>query len=347
MKKKGMTLFLSVFLCLVVSAAYAADDLMARAQGRFKPIPKTTPEIKGKSFTQEKIALGKMLYFEPRLSASALISCNTCHNVGMGGADFQETSTGHRWQKGPRNAPTVLNSVFNMAQFWDGRAEDLKQQAKGPVQASVEMNNTPEATIKVLKSMPEYVALFKKVFPAQPDPVTFDNMAEAIEAFEATLLTPQSPFDQFLMGNKDALTAQQKEGLKVFMDKGCVTCHGGINMGGEAYFPFGLVERPRAEIIAGDTGRYKITQSKSDEYVFKAPSLRNIELTPPYFHSGKVWSLQEAVRIMGVAQLGAAITDAEADTIVAFLKTTTGVQPKVEHPILPAPTGQTPKPKLD
>lgn len=347
MKKKGMILFLAAFLCLVVTAAYAADDLMGRAQGRFKPIPKTIPEMKGKSFTQDKITLGKMLYFEPRLSASALISCNTCHNVGMGGADFQETSTGHRWQKGPRNAPTVLNSVFNIAQFWDGRAEDLKQQAKGPVQASVEMNNTPEATIKVLKSMPEYVALFKKVFPGQPDPVTFDNMAEAIEAFEATLLTPDSPFDLYLKGNKDALTAAQKEGLKVFMDKGCVTCHGGINMGGEAYFPFGLVERPKAEIIAGDTGRYKVTQAKSDEYVFKAPTLRNIELTPPYFHSGKVWSLQEAVRIMGVAQLGATLKAEEVDKIVGFLRSTTGVQPKVEYPILPAPTEQTPQPKLD
>jgi cytochrome c peroxidase len=347
MKKKGMTLFVAAFLCLVVSAAYAADDLMEKAQVRFKPIPKTIPEMKGKSFTQEKITLGKMLYFEPRLSASALISCNTCHNVGMGGADFQDTSTGHRWQKGPRNAPTVLNSVFNIAQFWDGRAEDLKQQAKGPVQASVEMNNTPEATIKVLKSMPEYVALFKKVFPGQPDPVSFDNMAEAIEAFEATLLTPDSPFDLYLKGNKDALNAAQKEGLKVFMDKGCVTCHGGINMGGEAYFPFGLVERPRAEIIAGDTGRYKVTQAKSDEYVFKAPSLRNTELTPPYFHSGKIWSLQEAVRIMGAAQLGATLTAEEVDRIVGFLRSTTGVQPKIEYPILPAPTEQTPQPKLD
>jgi cytochrome c peroxidase len=347
MKKNALSLTLVVIVFLAAGAAFAADDLLEQAQKRFKPIPKTLPQLKGKSFTQEKILLGKMLYFEPRLSASALISCNTCHNVGMGGADFQETSVGHRWQKGPRNAPTVLNSVFNMAQFWDGRAEDLKQQAKGPVQASVEMNNTPEAAIKVLKSMPDYPALFKKAFPGQADPVTFDNMAEAIEAFEATLLTPQSPFDLYLEGKQDALTALQREGLKIYMEKGCVTCHGGINMGGEAYFPFGLVERPRSEIIAGDTGRYKITQSKSDEYVFKAPSLRNIELTPPYFHSGKIWSLKEAVQIMGSAQLGATLTDAEAERIVAFLKTTTGVQPKIDYPILPAPTEQTPKPKLD
>lgn len=268
----------------------------------------------------------------------------------MGGIDFQETYTGHRWQKGPRNAPTVLNSVLNVAQFWDGRAEDLKEQAKSPVQAAVEMNNTPEMMIKTLKGMPEYITLFKEVFPCHPDPVTFDNMAEAIEAFEATLLNPDPPFDLYLKGNKDALSSVQKEGLQLYMDKGCVTCHGGINMGGEAYFPFGLVERPKSEVLAGDTGRYKITKSKSDEYVFKSPSLRklrNIELTPPYFHSGKVWNLKEAVMLMGVAQLGAVLTTDEAEKIVEFLKTTTGVQPKVEYPILPAPTERTPKPKFD
>jgi len=345
-RRHELIIFILIAL-LMPALAVAGDDVMENAQKKFKPIPTATPAIQGKNFTPEKIVLGKMLYFEPRLSSSALISCNTCHNVGMGGADFQETSVGHHWQKGPRNAPTVLNSVFNIAQFWDGRAEDLKQQAKGPVQASVEMNNTPEMAMKAIKSMPEYAVLFRKAFPEQSDPVTFDNMAEAIEAFEATLLTPRSSFDQFLEGRQDALTTAQKEGLKIFMDKGCVNCHGGINMGGEAYFPFGLVERPGSEIIAGDTGRYKITKLKSDEYVFKAPSLRNIELTTPYFHSGKVWSLKEAVRIMGSAQLGDALTDAEVDNIIGFLKTATGIQPKIEYPILPAPTEQTPKPKLD
>ena len=342
--------FITVAMVVVIfsaSTVLAEDEVMKRAQGMFKPVPAAVPEMKGKAFTPAKMELGKMLYFEPRLSASALISCNTCHNVGMGGADFQETSVGHRWQRGPRNAPTVLNSVFNMAQFWDGRAEDLKEQAKGPVQASVEMNNTPEMTIKVLKSMPEYTSLFKKAFPGQSDPVTLDNMAEAIEAFEATLITPDSRFDKYLKGDGNALNTTEKEGLKLYMGKGCGTCHSGTNMGGASYFPFGLVERPRAEIMAGDTGRYKITQSKSDEFVFKAPSLRNIELTPPYFHSGKVWSLREAVQVMGSAQLGAAITEAEAEKIVAFLKSTTGIQPKVEYPILPAPTDQTPRPKLD
>jgi cytochrome c peroxidase len=347
MKRIGFIPLAMALLMLMASTVFAEDEIMQRAQGMFKPIPEKMPTVKGKSFTPVKVDLGKMLYFEPRLSASALISCNTCHNVGMGGADFQETSTGHHWQKGPRNAPTVLNSVFNIAQFWDGRAEDLKQQAKGPVQASVEMNNTPEMVMKVVKSMPEYVDLFQRAFPGNGDPVTFDNMAEAIEAFEATLLTPDSRFDRYLKGEGNALNAAEKEGLKLFMGKGCAACHSGINMGGTGYFPFGVVEKPKEEIMAGDMGRFKITGTKGDEHVFKSPSLRNIELTPPYFHSGKVWSLKEAVQVMGSAQLGAALTAEEVDKIAGFLKATTGIQPKVEYPILPAQTDQTPKPKLD
>ncbi len=344
---KHLSLFLVPIFLFAGSTAFAAGSLMKKAQSLFKPIPQKVREVRGKPITAVKVELGKMLYFDPRLSSSDLISCNTCHNVGMGGADYQETSTGHRWQKGPRNAPTVLNSVFNVAQFWDGRAKDLKEQAKGPMQAPVEMNNTPQEVVRTLKSMPGYVSLFKKAFPGQANPVTFDNVAGAIEAFETTLITPDSPFDLYLKGNSRALTASQKEGLKLFMDKGCARCHGGINMGGAAYYPFGLVKRPPSEIIAGDTGRYKITHMKSDEYVFKAPSLRNIALTPPYFHSGKVWDLKEAIRIMGSDQLGISLTPEEAGKIEDFLRATTGVQPRVEYPILPAPTTRTPKPRLD
>jgi cytochrome c peroxidase len=345
---RRVNVFLTVMFALVFlsSVSFAADDLLKRAQGMFKPIPATAPERKGKTLTAAKMELGKMLYFEPRLSSSELISCNTCHNIGMGGADFQETSVGHGWQRGPRNAPTVLNSVFNIAQFWDGRAPDLKEQAKGPVQASVEMNNTPEMVIKTLQSMPQYIEMFKKAFPDKKEPLTFDNMAEAIEAFESTLLTPDSPFDKYLKGDDKALKTVEKEGLKLFMDKGCNACHGGINMGGTGYFPFGVIERPKEEITAGDMGRFKVTQASSDEYVFKSPSLRNIALTPPYFHSGRVWGLSDAVAIMGSAQLGISLTKDEVEKIVLFLGTTTGVQPKVEYPILPAPTESTPKPKL-
>ena len=347
---KSVPFTMIVFFAFAIAAgAYADEDeaLISRAQRMFKAVPSAPPVIANNPATPEKVVLGKMLYFDPRLSASGLISCNTCHNIGMGGVDFQETSVGHKWQRGPRNAPTVLNSVFNMAQFWDGRAPDLEQQAKGPVQASVEMNNTPAKVIETIKSMPEYVALFKKSFPVDKDPVTFENMAKAIAVFEATLITPQSAFDQYLGGTEGALTASEKEGLKLFMDKGCAACHGGVNMGGNAYFPFGVVEKPTEGIMAGDKGRFKVTGMKSDEYLFKAPSLRNIALTPPYFHSGKVWSLKDAVAIMGNAQLGITLNPKDVGRIEAFLQSATGEQPAVVYPILPASTDNTPKPKLD
>ncbi len=340
-----------IFSVLVVLAiaggAHASDALLKRAQGIFKPVPSKPPVIADNSATPEKVYLGKVLYFDPRLSASGLISCNTCHNVGMGGIDFQETSTGHKWQKGPRNAPTVLNSVFNIAQFWDGRAPDLEQQAKGPVQASVEMNNTPARTVETIKSMPEYIALFRKAFPGEKDPVSFENMAKAIAVFEATLITPHSAFDQYLEGKESALNASEKEGLRLFIDKGCGACHEGVNMGGSGYFPFGVVAKPSPDIMKGDEGRFKVTGVKSDEYMFKAPSLRNIALTPPYFHSGMVWSLNEAVAIMGSAQLGITLNPGEINRIDAFLQSTTGDQPSIMYPVLPASTDDTPKPKLD
>lgn len=334
-------------IILAMGGVADAGTIVDEAKSNFQPIPHEAPAIKGNPATPEKLELGKMLFFEPRLSKSGLVSCNFCHNIGMGGDDFQETSTGHGWQKGPRNSPTVFNAVFNIAQFWDGRAKDLKEQAKGPVQASVEMSNTPEGAVKTLKSMPEYVERFKKAFPADNDPVTFDNMAVAIEIFEATLITPDSRFDKLLSGDDKALSKDEMQGLALFMEKGCVDCHGGINLGGEDYFTFGVVERPLDEIIAGDKGRFKVTASKEDEYVFKSPTLRNIELTPPYFHSGKVWSLKEAVQIMGTAQLGEELNAKEVDSITVFLKTTTGVQPKVVYPILPASTDATPRPALD
>lgn len=347
MGKKEFVVHCFVVIFFMAIAAQASDDLMKNAQDTFKPIPKSISMLKGKAISPEKIELGKMLFFEPRLSASGLISCNTCHNLGTGGVDLQETSTGHGWQRGPRNAPTVLNAVFNIAQFWDGRAADLKEQAQGPPLAPIEMATTRERFEQTLKSMPEYVALFEKAFATEKDPVSYVNASEAIEAFETTLLTPDSPFDKFIEGNEGALSAKEKEGLNLFMGKGCSGCHNGINMGGGSYQTFGVVSTPKAEIIAGDTGRFKITKDKSDKFAFKVPSLRNIALTPPYFHSGKIWSLKEAVSIMGVVQLGISLTGSEIDKIEAFLKTTTGVQPKVVFPILPASTESTPKPKLD
>ncbi|WP_143735048.1 cytochrome-c peroxidase [Methylocaldum sp. 14B] len=333
---------------MVVGNAWAAEELMQRAQALFKPIPTEPPPIRNTVVTPERIELGKMLYFDPRLSRSWMISCNSCHNLALGGVDLEQTSIGHGWQKGPRNAPTVLNSVFNIAQFWDGRAADLQTQAKGPLQASVEMNNTPERLEKTLNTIPGYVERFKQAFPNEPNPVSFDNLAKAIEAFEATLITPNSKFDRYLKGDDKALNDAEKQGLALFMDKGCSNCHNGINIGGNGYFPFGVVEKPGAEILPlKDKGRFTVTNTASDEYVFKVPSLRNIVLTPPYFHSGQVWDLRQAVAIMGTAQLGAKLTDPEIDSVTTFLRTLTGDQPKIELTHLPAHTKDTPLPIVE
>lgn len=330
---------------LVSSQAGAEDDLMKAARRTFRAIPSVVPAVKDNPVTHEKIELGKMLFFDPRISASGIISCNTCHNLGTGGVDAGPTSVGHGWQLGPRRAPTVYNAVFNVAQFWDGRAPDLKAQAKGPVQASAEMNATPEHVINTLSSMSDYVIMFKKAFPDEASPVTFDNFARAIEAFEAILITPAAPFDQYLEGNANALNDQQKAGLKLFVETGCSSCHNGINVGGQDYFPFGAVERPGASLLpSADKGRSAVTNVVSDEYVFRAAPLRNVALRPPYFHSGQVWSLKKAVGVMAEVQLGARLSDQEQDDIVAFLNSLTGQLPKIEYPMLPTRTDTTPLP---
>ena len=327
-----------------LAGAAAADDLRDRAAQTFKPLPSTVPAVADNPSSPAKIDLGKALFFDPRLSASGVFSCYSCHNLTTGGDDNMETSVGHGWQKGPRNAPTVLNAVLNEAQFWDGRADDLKAQAKGPVQAGVEMANTPDNVVATLKSMPAYNDWFAAAFPDEADPVSFDNMAKAIEVFEATLITP-APFDAWLNGDDAALSDQAKAGLTLFLDKGCSACHSGVNIGGHGYYPFGLVEKPGAEILpVGDKGRFAVTETADDEYVFRAAPLRNIALTAPYFHSGKVWDLKVAVQIMAESQLGEAITDTEADQLVAFLDSLTGTMPLVTLPVLPAETAATPRP---
>ncbi|MDF3932084.1 cytochrome-c peroxidase [Pseudomonas citronellolis] len=337
-------LALSSLLLSVSTAAAAqanADILRDNANSIFKPIPEqASDKLDGK-----QVELGRQLFFEPRLSASHVISCNTCHNIGTGGADNVPASSGHAWQKGARNSPTVFNAVFNVAQFWDGRAKDLEEQAKGPVQNPVEMHNTPKNVEATLRSMPEYVTAFEKAFPGDKQPVSFDNMARALQAFESTLITPDSRFDQYLKGNEDALDAKEKKGLQTFMSSGCISCHNGVNLGGQAYFPFGLVKKPDGKVLpSGDKGRFEVTKTQNDQYVFRAAPLRNIALTAPYFHSGQVWDLEEAVAIMGTAQLGKQLNTEEVGDIVAFLKTVTGKQPKVEYPLLPPSTASTPKP---
>lgn len=341
-----LTLTASVALATAFAApAFADDDLRSFANDLFDPIPMSAPDLPNNIITRPRVDLGAMLFFDPRMSRSGLFSCQSCHNVGLGGVDGLTTSIGHGWQQGPRNSPTMYNAVFNIAQFWDGRAANLAEQAMGPVQAGVEMNNTPERLIDTLNSMQGYLDAFAEAFPGEEDPVTFENFALAVEAFQATLTTPNSRFDQYLNG-ADTLTEQEIRGLTAFIDEGCAACHAGVNMGGQEYYPFGLVERPGASVLPeGDRGRFEVTATAADDYVFRASPLRNIELTAPYFHSGVVWSLEEAVAVMGVSQLGADLTEEQVSDIAAFLRTLTGEIPQVVHPILPPSTDATPRPE--
>lgn len=325
---------------------FAADALMTAAQAQFKPIPATAPALPGNPATPAKILLGKMLFFDPRLSASHAISCNSCHNIGLGGVDDQETSIGHHWQRGGRNSPTVFNAVFNTAQFWDGRAKDLEAQAGGPMVNPVEMASPTAHVAEQLSATPGYVTAFQSAFPGVSGPVTLENAQRAIAVFEATLITPNAPFDKYLKGNAAALNDTQKSGLKLFMDKGCAACHNGINIGGGRYAPFGVVEKPGAAFLPpDDKGRFMVTKTASDEYVFKVPTLRNIALTAPYFHTGKAWDLRQAVAVMGTSQLGANLSEDEIDRITSFLESLTGDIPTVVYPALPPGVASTPHPE--
>ena len=334
------------FLMLPLSAL--AGELRTEANAIFKPVDSVSVSsiVKNNDITPAKIDLGRQLFFEPRLSKSQVISCNSCHNLSTGGVDAGPVSIGHGWEKGPRRAPTVLNAVFNIAQFWDGRAPDLKAQAKGPVQAAGEMANTSANAEKMMQSIPAYVTSFRAAFPTDSNPVTFDNMAKAIEAFEATLTTPNAKFDKFLNGDETALNETEKKGLKLFIDKGCSNCHNGVNIGGNGYFPFGVAQKPGPEIISQtDKGRSKVTGKAEDDFVFRVAPLRNVALHPPYFHSGVAWTLEDAVTIMAKYQLGQTLTADETSAIVAFLGTLTGDQPKVQYPIMGASTKDTPRPQ--
>lgn len=291
-------------------------------------------------YDSAKIELGKKLFFEPRLSKSGWISCNSCHNLSTGGADNLPSSIGHKWQFGPINAPTVLNAKFNLAQFWDGRAKDLKEQAKGPVANPMEMASNHELAVNVLQSIPEYVQWFKEVY--KDEKITIDNVADAIAAFEETLTTPNSRFDWWLKDYDDKITDAEKDGYALFKDKGCVNCHNGFGVGGTSFQKFGVVKPYDKDTQT--LGRYNVTKDEKDKYVFKVPLLRNIELTAPYFHGASTWSLREAVHIMAEYQLGLKLTDDETCKIVAFLKTLTGDQPSIILPTLPPSNENTPKP---
>jgi cytochrome c peroxidase len=286
------------------------------------------------------VELGKKLYFDPRLSKSGFISCNSCHNLSMGGTDNIPTSIGDHWQQGPINAPTVLNSSLNLAQFWDGRAADLKAQAGGPIANPGEMAFTHTLALGVLESIPAYVREFKTVFGKNK--IDIDQVTLAIAEFEKTLVTPNSRFDQFLLGKDDALTADEKAGYKLFKDSGCVACHNGPAVGGNSFQKMGIVEPYKTKATAD--GRVAVTGKDADRFNFKVPTLRNVEMTYPYFHDGAANTLTEAVDTMGRIQLGKKFTRDENAKIVAFLKTLTGDQPSFTLPILPASTDATPRP---
>jgi cytochrome c peroxidase len=308
----------------------------------FAPLPDEVPAA-GSAATADLVALGKMLYFEPRLSKSQKISCNSCHDLATYGVDNQPTSDGHKGQLGDRNSPTVFNAAAHFVQFWDGRAPDVEAQAKGPVLNPVEMAMPAEpVVVKVLESMPEYVDLFQKAFPNEKKPVSYDNMAKAIGAFERKLMTP-SRWDKYLKGDKTALTQEEMAGFKTFNAVGCRTCHAGALLGGSFYQKMGVAKPfPRSS----DAGREKVTKDAADQGVFKVPSLRNIEKTGPYFHDGKTPGLDEAVRDMGEYQLGRPLTAEETKQIIDFLKVLTGeIDPElIKPPTLPPSTARTPKP---
>lgn len=295
------------------------------------------------NLTKELTDLGRMLYYEKRLSVAQDISCNTCHLLDKYGVDGKPTSTGHKGQVGGRNSPTVYNAALEVAQFWDGRSPDVEDQAKGPIQNAIEMGmptGGKEAT-DVIRSIPGYEPLFKAAFPDDPDPITFENLTTAIAAFERKLITP-GRFDKFVGGDTKALTEQEQRGLDLYLTLNCTMCHRGPTMGGQMYMKMGLYKPYPTE----DVGRYAVTLNEADKYVFKVPMLRNIAETGPYFHDGSIKTLDEAVKIMAEYQLGQNLKDDQVADIVAFLKSLTGDIPTdyIAPPDLPESGPDTPKP---
>jgi len=285
--------------------------------------------------TNAKVELGKKLFFEPRLSKSNLISCNTCHNLGMGGVDGLAAAIGDNWTTNPHhlNSPTVYNAVFFDAQFWDGRSHDLEDQAQGPMQATPEMASPKALVEERINSIPEYVAAFKKAYGDKVK-IDFTIITATIGLFERTLITP-SRFDDFLNGKEDALSPQEKEGLNLFIDKGCASCHNGIALGGTM----------QAFELAAKYKFANIGDFKGDKnHMVKTPTLRNITETAPYFHNGAIWSLSDAVKEMGSTQLGIEISDEDASKMVIFFNALEGRKPTITYPQLPKSTDKTPKP---
>lgn len=327
------------YSALAILALFGGLALDASAQTvREEPIQPIRPPAQ---INIGQAELGKKLFFDPRLSASGFISCNSCHNLSRGGSDNLKTSIGHKWQEGPINSPTVLNSSLNFAQFWDGRAADLKEQAAGPIDNPKEMAFTHTLAVEVLQTIPAYVREFQQVFGTTT--IALDHVTEAIAEFEKTLVTPNAPFDQWLLGKDDALSDFELAGYKLFKESGCVACHNGEAIGGNSFQLMGIVEPYTSSV--GAQGRSGVTGKDADRFNFKVPTLRNVELTYPYFHDGAADTLKQAVDVMGRLQLGRTFSEDENAKIVAFLKTLTGDQPDFRIPHLPPSSDSTPRPR--
>jgi cytochrome c peroxidase len=312
--------------------------LYNQAKTFFAPLPATAVN-EANPGTAAKIKLGYTLYYDNRLSKEGNISCNSCHNLKTYGVDNLPTSPGDNGSLGDRNSPTVLNSALHMAQFWDGREPDVEAQAGGPVLNPVEMAMPDEAfVVERLKGIAGYSSMFKEAFPEDAEPITYNNLKNAIGAFERELLTP-SKFDNYLSGDKTALSSAEQKGMKTFIDQGCISCHMTSLVGGNMFQKTGVYANYTETIGAenDDLGRFSVTEKEADKYIFKVPSLRNVEKTAPYFHDGAVESLDEAIKVMGKIQLNKDITDEQAKEIKIFLSTLTGEVPEeyTVTPVLP------------
>ncbi len=310
------------------------------------PIPKDNPQ------TAAKIELGKTLYFDPRLSSNGVVSCNSCHNVMAGGDDNRPNSIGVADQRGGRGAPSVWNAAHLSVQFWDGRAPTLEEQAKGPVTNPIEMGMPDwDAVIKMLANIPGYADLFKAAFEGDKNPMTADNAVKAIAAYERTLVTPNSPYDRYVKGDKKALNKQQIKGMETFLEIGCTSCHSGPNfsgpkleMGTGFFMKFPTYPKTDYETqyqLTADPGRFEVTKKEADKNMWRVPTLRNVALTAPYFHNGLVSTLDEAVRVMAKTQLDKDLKDEQVADIVAFLNALTGEFPEQTMPRLPSTPGTT------
>ena len=304
------------------------NELLTKANTYFKVLPKVA-ENPDNEITEAKVKLGKILYYDTRLSKEGNQSCNTCHNLATYGVDNLATSPGDNGSDGTRNSPTVLNSGTQFVQFWDGREPDVEAQAGGPIINPVEMAMPNEQfVIDRLIKIELYQKLFKEAYTEEENPITYNNLKKAIGAFERTLMTP-SKFDDYLTGDANALNEQELRGLKSFIDVGCTTCHIGENLGGTMYHKFGLfgsyAEHLKTSVV--DNGRFDVTQKEADMFMFKVPILRNIEKTGPYFHDGSVESINETVKVMAKLQLNKDLTDEELQDIVVFMNTLTGEVP--------------------